>query len=127
MSRRAKPVGLIEPSPNKQLLRETVQEIISEGKRMILTTYEYERGMDIFIGNHNIYCARVELFRNREGEWTDYANLDKIQRVELNMSFKPFRGSLRTTDVPTYTIYCWAETYGLLRVYGGRAGLLFGY
>ena len=56
-----------------------------------------------------------------------HANLDKIQRVELNMNFKPFRGSLRTTDVPTYTIYCWAETYGLLRVYGGRAGLLFGY
>lgn len=79
MSRRAKPVGLIEPSPSKQLLRKTVQEIISEGKRMILTTYEYERGMDIFIGNHNIYCARVELFRNREGEWTDYANLDKIR------------------------------------------------
>jgi hypothetical protein len=56
-----------------------------------------------------------------------HANLDKIQRVELNMTFKPFRGSLRVTDVPSYTIYCWAETYGLLRVYGGRAGLLFGY
>lgn len=56
-----------------------------------------------------------------------HANLDKIQRVELSMTFKPFRGSMRITDVPTYTVYCWAETYGLLRVYGGRAGLLFSY
>lgn len=56
-----------------------------------------------------------------------HANLDKIQRVELNLTFKPFRGSLQATDVPFYTIYSWAETYALLRVYGGRAGLLFGY
>jgi hypothetical protein len=56
-----------------------------------------------------------------------HANLDKVRRVELDLTFKPFRGSLKLTDVPTYTIYVWAETYALLRVYGGRAGLLFGY
>ena len=56
-----------------------------------------------------------------------HANLDKVRRVELDLTFKPFRGSLKLTDVPTYTIYIWAETYALLRVYGGRAGLLFGY
>lgn len=58
---------------------------------------------------------------------TGHANLDKIRRVELDLTFKPFRGSLQPTDVPQYTLYVWAETYGLLRVYGGRAGLLFGY
>jgi hypothetical protein len=56
-----------------------------------------------------------------------HANLDKIHAMELSMQFKPFRGSLRVTDVPDYTVYVWAETYNLLRVYGGRAGLLFGY
>jgi hypothetical protein len=56
-----------------------------------------------------------------------HANLDKIRRVELDLTFKPFRGSLQTSSVPTYTVYIWAETYNLLRVYGGRAGLLFGY
>jgi hypothetical protein len=56
-----------------------------------------------------------------------HANLDKITRIELSLTFKPFRGSIRQSDVPAYTIYVWAETYNILRVYGGRAGLLFGY
>lgn len=55
-----------------------------------------------------------------------HANLDKVRRVELDLTFKPYRGTL-TSSVPTYTVYIWAETYNLLRVYGGRAGLLFGY
>lgn len=56
-----------------------------------------------------------------------HANLDKVRRVELDLTFKPFRGSLQASSVPTYTVYIWAETYNLLRVYGGRAGMLFGY
>lgn len=56
-----------------------------------------------------------------------HANLDKVRRVELDLTFKPFRGSLQASAVPTYTVYIWAETYNLLRVYGGRAGMLFGY
>ena len=56
-----------------------------------------------------------------------HANLDKIGRVELDLQFKPFRGSVNVTDVPFYTVYVWVETYNLLRVYNGRAGLLFGY
>ena len=56
-----------------------------------------------------------------------HANLDTIGRVELSLQFKPFRGSVNVTDVPFYTVYIWAETYAILRVYNGRAGLLFGY
>lgn len=56
-----------------------------------------------------------------------HANLDKIQNIDLSLQFKPFRGSLRATDVPAYSVYVWAETYNILRVYGGRAGLLFAY
>lgn len=55
------------------------------------------------------------------------ANLDKIQNIDLTLNFKPFRGTLTATDVPAYTVYVWVETYNILRVYGGRAGLLFGY
>ena len=55
------------------------------------------------------------------------ANFDKLTRVELNLDFKPVRGSNRTTDIPSYTVYVWAETYNILRVYGGRAGCLFNY
>ena len=56
-----------------------------------------------------------------------HANLDKIQTLELSVEFKAARGAARTTSVPEYTIYVWAETYNILRVYGGRGGLLFGY
>ena len=56
-----------------------------------------------------------------------HANLDKMQNIDLLLNFKPYRDSIRVTDVPAYTIYVWAETYSILRVYGGRAGLLFGY
>jgi hypothetical protein len=56
-----------------------------------------------------------------------HANLDKILNIDLSLLFQPYRGSNRTTDVPDYIIYIWAETYSILRVYGGRAGLLFGY
>lgn len=55
------------------------------------------------------------------------ANLDKVQRVELQLGFSPARGSRDPTTAPPYVIYTWAETYNLLRIYGGRAGLLFGY
>lgn len=55
------------------------------------------------------------------------ANLDKMLTVELALTFRPFRGSLLATNVPQYNVYCWFETYNILRVYGGRAGLLFGY
>jgi hypothetical protein len=56
-----------------------------------------------------------------------HANLDKIQSLDLSLEFKAARGAARTTTVPDYTIYVWAETYNILRVYGGRGGLLFGY
>ena len=56
-----------------------------------------------------------------------HANLDKFKNIDLSLTFSPTRGSTRFTDVPSYNIYLWAETYNILRVYGGRAGLLFAY
>jgi hypothetical protein len=56
-----------------------------------------------------------------------HANLDKINSIELALTFNPYRGTLRASDVPTYTVYVYAETYNILKVYGGRAGLLFAY
>lgn len=56
-----------------------------------------------------------------------HANLDKINRIELSLTFKPNRGSMQLTDTPSYTVFVYAETYNILKVFGGRAGLLFGY
>lgn len=55
------------------------------------------------------------------------ANLDKIRRIDLQLKFTPLRGCIPGTATPRYWIYIWAETYNILRVYGGRAALMFAY
>jgi hypothetical protein len=56
---------------------------------------------------------------------TGEANLDKIEKIELRLQFKPYLGSVDPNNVPRYIVYSFAETYNILRIYGGRAGLLF--
>lgn len=55
------------------------------------------------------------------------ANLDKIQRLNLTMGFHGKTGNITDDLVDRYTIYVYAETYNILRVYGGRAGMMFAY
>jgi len=55
------------------------------------------------------------------------ANLDKINKKELILQMRPIRGYLGGSVVPSYTAYVYAETYNILRVYGGRAGTMFPY
>lgn len=52
------------------------------------------------------------------------ANLDKIHTIALDLEFKPFRG---LKSVPRYTVYVWAQTYNIFRVYAGRGGMMFAY
>ena len=56
---------------------------------------------------------------------TGEANLDKVEKVELRLQMKPLLGSIDPNNVPRFIVYCFAETYNILRIYGGRAGLLF--
>lgn len=51
------------------------------------------------------------------------ANLDKIPNKDLILNMRPKKGM----KTPSYTVYVYAETYNLLRVYGGRAGLMMAY
>lgn len=55
------------------------------------------------------------------------ANLDKVPQIDLLLEFTPRRGSYNSNDVPDYMVYVWAETYNVLRVFGGRAGIMFAY
>jgi hypothetical protein len=55
------------------------------------------------------------------------ANLDKISQRDLVLDFTANRGSYNVNDVPSYYVYVWAATYNILRVYGGRAGIMFAY
>ncbi len=55
------------------------------------------------------------------------ANLDKIEKIELRLQMKPNIGSIDPNNVPRYIVYCFAETFNILRIYGGRAGTLFAF
>lgn len=61
------------------------------------------------------------------GDVPTEANLDKIRRISLELSFTAARGANLTSSVPPYVVYMWAETFNILRVYGGRAALMFAY
>jgi hypothetical protein len=53
-------------------------------------------------------------------------NADKIEKMELELQLSPIRGQLSSTAVvPAATVYLFAETMNILRIFGGRAGLLF--
>jgi len=55
------------------------------------------------------------------------ANLDKIQRLQLTLGFHGKTGNITDDIVDRYIVYVYAETYNILRVYGGRAGMMFAY
>ena len=55
------------------------------------------------------------------------ANLDKMLNIELQLGLHPNTGTINPMDVPRYYMNLYAETYNILRIYGGRAGLLFAY
>ena len=71
------------------------------------------------IGIQNVFCPPSRPV----GE----GNLDKIKNRELVLEFNPMRGSYNPNLVHRYVVYIWAETYNMLRVYGGRAGMMFAY
>jgi hypothetical protein len=55
------------------------------------------------------------------------ANLDKVQRINLVLGFHGKTGSIVDTVTERFNVFIFAETYNILRVYGGRAGMMFAY
>lgn len=55
------------------------------------------------------------------------ANLDKIVNINLQLGLQPLAGYSGLGSIPRYSVYVWAETYNVFRVYGGRAGMMFAY
>jgi len=62
-------------------------------------------------------------FSRPQGE----ANLDKIVNRELVLQLRAKREYVGGTVVPSYTVFVYAATYNILRIYGGRAGMMFAY
>jgi hypothetical protein len=55
------------------------------------------------------------------------ANLDKISRVQLTLGFHGKTGFITDDYADRYIVYIYVETYNILRIYGGRAGMMFAY
>ena len=53
------------------------------------------------------------------------ANWNRIANKDLVLGFTPNAGT--ETQYTRLWVYAWAETYNILRVYGGRATMLFAY
>jgi hypothetical protein len=92
--------------------------------RSIIPSYEQRKSPWVNRYYYNIPLAiqnGFTPFSKPQGE----ANLDKITQRDLILQFKPTPGLI--LSVPRYTVYTYAETYNMLRVYGGRGGLMFAY
>ena len=113
-------------------------ELIYEGKlaryaslspsmfRTILPAYEMKKTPYV-----NKYFYSLHFGLNHGGlplsQPNGEGNLDKITAVDLTLEFKPFSGATAFTQVPRYTVYTFAETYNIFRVYAGRGGMLFAF
>jgi hypothetical protein len=94
--------------------------------RSILSSYEQRKSpwinryyYNFPLGIQNGYTP----FSRPQGE----ANLDKITNRDLVLRYRTLTGQQTGTNVGRYIVYVYAETYNMLRVYGGRAGLMFAY
>jgi hypothetical protein len=92
--------------------------------RSIIPSYEQRKSPWVNRYYYNLPLAiqnGFTPFSKPQGE----ANLDKITQRDLILQFKPTPGLI--LSVPRYTVYSYGQTYNMLRVYGGRGGLMFAY
>jgi hypothetical protein len=55
------------------------------------------------------------------------ANLDKIKRLTLSLGFHGKTGDPTDVYVERFWVRVFAETYNILRIYGGRGTTMFAY
>lgn len=94
--------------------------------RSILPSYEQRKSPWVNRYYYNIPLAiqnGFTPFSRPMGE----ANLDKMTNRDLVLQFRNKYGNIVGLNVGRFIVYIYAETYNVLRVFGGRAGLLFAY
>lgn len=123
-NRESEPLNAIALVYQGKLYRFTTQT--ASTYRSLLPAYEQKKSPWINRYYYNLtFGVQETLF-----PWsvpTGEANLDKVEKVELRLELRPYRGSFDPNNVPRFRIFCYAETYNILRIYGGKAGLLFQY
>jgi hypothetical protein len=94
--------------------------------RSIIPSYEQRKSPWVNRYYYNLPLAiqnGFTPFSKPKGE----ANLDKVTNRDLVLRFRSKTNVQGGLDVGRFVVYVYAETYNILRVYGGRAGLLFAY
>jgi hypothetical protein len=94
--------------------------------RSIIPSYEQRKSPWVNRYYYNLPLAiqnGFTPFSKPQGE----ANLDKITQRDLILRFRTPYGNTSGLNVGRFTVYVYSETYNILRVYGGRGGLLFAY
>jgi hypothetical protein len=110
MSRKLIRPGTI-PSPKREDDTIVRKKVTINQKQMIITEYLSELGVTIYIGNQNVYCIDIQLYRNKYGIFTDIGNLTKIRWDEvcsLTHDFKKGSDTEMILNVAMKYIY---ETY----------------
>jgi hypothetical protein len=92
--------------------------------RAVLPSYEAKKSpwinrymYNFSFGFQNGWVA----FSSPQGE----ANFGKVKSRDLVLQISPQRGAYNSMTVDRFMIYAYVENYNILRVYGGRAGVLF--
>ena len=75
-SRRPKPQGLIEPPKESHTTKRFTIE--SGGKKMILTLFETENSVLLYLGGHSIYCVNAHVEKSKKG-FFDEGTLIKVR------------------------------------------------
>ena len=75
-SRRPKPQGLIEPPKEPHITKRFTIE--SGGKKMILTLFETENSVLLYLGGHSIYCVNAQVEKSKKGFFEE-GNLIKVR------------------------------------------------
>jgi hypothetical protein len=88
----------------------------------------YEQGKSPWV-NRYYYTLPFGLYSGllEPSQHSGEANLDKIVNINLQLQLKPFAGYSDPNAVPRYFVHIFAETYNILRVFGGRGGMMFAY
>lgn len=73
------------------------------------------------------YPFSVDSFSTPQSAPNGEANLDRMKKRELRLQISPQRGAINLTTCNSFNVYTYAESLNILRIYSGRAGLLFAY
>jgi hypothetical protein len=78
-SRRANPAGFIQP-PRSSNTYVSKKRLILGNMVYTMTIYDSPNGINFYIGSNKIYCIDINIFKNNDGSFVNFALLSKIRK-----------------------------------------------